>query len=55
MCSVPVDSDIQRQRNLVERFVNELKHFRKTATRHEKPVRTHLAGVASLGVVNRGG
>ncbi|MBY8977148.1 transposase, partial [Rhodobacteraceae bacterium NNCM2] len=32
-------------RNLVERFFNKLKHFRKVATRYEKTARNYLAAV----------
>ena len=34
-----------RQRNLVERFVNRLKHFRRIATRYEKTARNFLGFV----------
>jgi transposase len=33
------------ERNLVERFFNQLKHFRAVATRYDKLARTFLAGV----------
>lgn len=41
----PVDPALYRQRNLVERFFNKLKHFRKIATRYEKTARNYLAAV----------
>ena len=40
-----VDRRIYRQRNLVERFFNKLKHFRAIATRYDKLARNFLAGV----------
>jgi len=41
-----VDPDIYRRRNLVERFFNKLKHFRRIATRFDKLARTfYLAAV----------
>ena len=40
-----VDPALYRQRNLVERFFNKLKHFRKIATRYEKTARSYLAAV----------
>lgn len=40
-----VDPALYRQRNLVERFFNKLKHFRKVATRYEKSTRNYLAAV----------
>jgi len=41
-----VDLRIYRQRNLVERFFNKLKHFRRIATRFDKLARNFLAAVA---------
>lgn len=40
-----VDLAIYRRRNLVERFFNKLKHFRKIATRYEKSAGNYLAAV----------
>jgi len=40
-----VDLAIYRQRNLVERFFNKLKHFRRIATRFDKLARNYLATV----------
>jgi transposase len=40
-----VDHDLYRQRNLVERFFNRLKHFRRIATRYDKTARNFLAAV----------
>jgi transposase len=36
---------LYRQRNLVERFFNKLKHFRAVATRYDKRADNFLAGV----------
>jgi transposase len=41
-----VDHALYRRRNLVERFFNKLKHFRRIATRFDKLARNFLAGVA---------
>ena len=41
-----VDRAIYRQRNLVERYFNKLKHFKRIATRFEKPAVTYLSAVA---------
>lgn len=38
-----VDPTLYRQCNLVERFFNWLKHFRKIAIRYEKSARNYLA------------
>jgi putative transposase len=32
----PYDSDLYKERNLVERFFNKLKQFRRVATRYDK-------------------
>lgn len=40
-----VDPALYRQRNLIERFFNKLKNFRKVATRYEKSARNYLAAV----------
>jgi len=39
------DPSSQRQRNLIERFFNKLKHFRRVATRFDKLARNYLAAV----------
>lgn len=36
------DSDLYKERNLVERFVNRIKHYRRVATRYEKTARNFL-------------
>jgi transposase len=38
--------EVYRQRNLVERFFNKLKHFRRIATRYDKLARNFLAALA---------
>lgn len=40
-----VDAELYRQRNLIERFFNKLKHFRRIATRYDKLARNFLAAV----------
>ena len=39
------DKDLYKERNLVERFLNRLKQFRRVATRYEKTARNFLAFV----------
>ena len=34
--AIPYDKHIYQERNLVERFINKIKHFRRIATRYEK-------------------
>jgi transposase len=41
----PFSKRLYRERNLVERFFNKLKHFRAIATRYDKLARNFLAGV----------
>lgn len=41
-----VNRRLYRQRNLVERYFNKLKHFRRVATRFDKLARNFLAAVA---------
>jgi transposase len=45
-----VAKHLYRQRNLVERFFNQLKHFRRIATRFDKLARNFLAAVALASV-----
>jgi transposase len=45
-----VDKAVYRCRNLVERFFNKLKHFRRVATRFDKLARNFLAAVALASV-----
>jgi transposase len=37
------DQTTYRQRNLIERFFNRIKHYRRIATRYDKLARTYLA------------
>ena len=39
------DRILYKARNLVERFINRIKHFRRVATRYEKTARNFLAFV----------
>ncbi len=40
-----VDHSLYRQRNLIERFFNKLKHFRRIATRYDKTARNFLGAI----------
>lgn len=40
-----VSAALYRERNLVERFFNRLKQFRKIATRYEQTARNYLAAI----------
>lgn len=37
------DAHLYKERNLVERFLNKVKHRRRVATRYEKTARNYLA------------
>jgi transposase len=39
----PFDREIYRTRNLIERLINRLKHFRRVATRYEKCAENYRA------------
>ncbi len=39
----PFDAELYKQRNLIERFFNKIKHFRRIATRYEKRASNYLA------------
>ena len=39
------DKDLYKERNLVERFMNRIKHYRRIATRYEKTARNFLGFV----------
>jgi len=43
--TLPFSAFLYRERNLVERFFNKLKHFRAVATRYDKRADNFLAGV----------
>ena len=41
--AIPYDREAYKRRNLIERCVNALKQFRRTATRYEKTARAFLS------------
>lgn len=45
-----MDRQTYRQRNLVERIFNKLKHFRRIATRFDKVAQNFLAAVSLASV-----
>jgi transposase len=47
----PLDATLYKERNLIERFFNRIKHFRRIATRYDKLARNYksfLSLVAAL-------
>jgi len=45
------DKHLYKERNLVERFFNKAKHFRRMATRYEKTARNYLAMLTLVATV----
>ena len=45
------DTHIYKERNLVERFFNKLKHFRRVATRYDKLAQTYLGFVLIAAII----
>jgi len=45
--AIPHDTTLYKQRNLIERCFNRLKHFRRFATRYDRRT-IHFAGFATL-------
>ena len=49
--AIPYDKHIYRERNLVERFFNKIKHFRRIATRYEKTALSFASMIFLVGAV----
>jgi transposase len=49
--AIPYDKHIYRERNLVERFFNKIKHFRRIATRYEKTALSFAAMLFLVGAM----
>ena len=49
--AIPYDKNIYQERNLVERFFNKIKHFRRIATRYEKTAISFAAMLFLVGAV----
>ena len=49
--AIPYDEDIYKERNLVERFFNKIKHFRRIATRYEKTAVSFAAMLFLVGAM----
>jgi transposase len=49
--AIPYDGHLYRERNLVERFINKIKHFRRIATRYEKTTVSFAAMLFLVGAV----
>ena len=49
--AIPYDKHIYRERNLVERFFNKIKHFRRIATRYDKTAVSFAAMLFLVGAM----
>jgi transposase len=49
--AIPYDKVVYRDRNLVERFFNKIKHFRRIATRYEKTALSFAAMLSLVGAM----
>jgi len=49
--AIPYDKHIYEERNLVERFFNKIKHFRRMATRYEKTALSFAAMLFLVGAL----
>ena len=49
--AIPYDKHIYLERNLVERFINKIKHFRRIATRYEKTALSFASMLFLVGAV----
>ena len=49
--AIAYDEHIYKERNLIERFFNKIKHFRRIATRYEKTALSFAAMLALVGAM----
>jgi transposase len=49
--AIPYDTHIYGERNLVERFINKIKHFRRIATRYEKTALSYASILFLVGAL----
>ena len=47
----PHDRHIYKERNIVERFFQKIKRFRRIATRYDKTARMYLTGISLVGII----
>ena len=47
----PYDNDLYKERNLIERFFNKLKQFRRVATRYDKTALSFAAMLSLVGAM----
>jgi transposase len=49
--AIPYDKHVYKERNLVERFFNKIKHYRRIATRYEKTAISYAAMLFVVGAM----
>lgn len=49
--AIPYDKHLYGERNLVERFINKIKHYRRIATRYEKTALSYLSMLFLVGAM----
>lgn len=49
--AIPYDKELYAERNVVERFINKIKHFRRIATRYEKTALSFASMLFLVGAV----
>jgi transposase len=49
--AIPYDKVVYKERNLVERFFNKIKHFRRIATRYEKTALSFFSMLSLVGAM----
>jgi transposase len=49
--ALPYDKHLYRERNLVERFINKIKHYRRVATRYEKTALSFASVLFLIGTI----
>ena len=48
---IPYDKHIYKERNLIERFINKIKHYRRIATRYDKTSLSYLSVLCLVGII----
>lgn len=49
--AIPYDKEVYKERNLVERFFNKIKHFRRIATRYDKTALSFASMLCLIGAM----
>jgi putative transposase len=49
--AIPYDKHVYKERNLVERFINKIKHYRRIATRYDKTALSYFSVLCLVGAM----